>query len=198
MSTPCVAQLLAAPRKPLAARRSGGVQPRGVNLLVMGVSGVGKTTVACAVAQAQGWQYVEGDDFHPAANRQKMTAGIALTDEDRWPWLDCLVKELKVRGGQTVLACSALKLRYRDRLRRSAIPLRVVWLRGSESLLRERLLERQGHYMPSSLLRSQLDALEPPLPAEQALEIDVSQPSHELTESIIKGLRLDIEHAHKP
>jgi gluconokinase len=175
-----------------------GVRRGNTNLVVMGVSGVGKTTIGCAVAQLLGWQYVEGDDFHSAANRHKMTAGVALTDDDRWPWLDALVTELNARGGQTVLSCSALKLRYRDRLRRSDIPLRFVWLSGSESLISERLRERQDHYMPSSLLRSQLDALEPPLPEEQALNIDVAQPAPDLAVLIAKRLNLGLARAAKP
>jgi gluconokinase len=141
-----------------------GVRRGNTNLVVMGVSGVGKTTIGCAVAQVLGWQYVEGDDFHSAANRHKMTAGVALTD---------------------------------DRLRRSDIPLRFVWLSGSESLISERLRERQDHYMPSSLLRSQLDALEPPLPEEQVLNIDVAQPASDLAVLIAKRLNLGLARAAK-
>ena len=90
-----------------------------MNLIVMGVSGVGKTTVGMALAKTLGWHYIEGDAFHSAENRRKMASGIALTDDDRWPWLDTLVDELNACDGPAVLACSALKVRYRDRLRRS-------------------------------------------------------------------------------
>jgi gluconokinase len=162
-----------------------------VHLVVMGVSGVGKTTVGMALAGALGWQYIEGDAFHPDANRRKMASGVALTDEDRWPWLDTLVEELDAGEGSAVLACSALKLRYRDRLRASRLPVRFVWLRGSEALISERLSERKDHYMPPSLLRSQLDALEPPLAAENVLCIGVDQPAEILMQSIIEELNLD-------
>jgi gluconokinase len=171
------------------------VSQRNLSLVVMGVSGVGKTTLGSALAQALGWQYLEGDDFHSVANRRKMASGVALSDDDRWPWLDALVRELNAHGGQSVLSCSALKARYRDRLRSCDPALRFVWLRGSESLIGERLSGRQGHYMPSSLLRSQLEALEPPLPAEQALEIDVEQPACELIAGIVDALRLDTRGA---
>lgn len=163
-----------------------------MHLVVMGVSGVGKTTVGRALADALGWQYLEGDAFHPDANRRKMASGVALSDDDRWPWLDTLVKELDACEGSAVLACSALKLRYRDRLRSSRLPIRFVWLRGSEELISERLGERKGHYMPPSLLRSQLDALEPPRPAENALAVRVDQPAEALTKTIIDELGLGV------
>ena len=159
-------------------------------LVIMGVSGVGKTTVGLALAQALDWQYIEGDTYHCAANRQKMAAGIALTDDDRWPWLDTLVSELNTRAGPAVLSCSALKVRYRDRLRRSDAPLHFVWLRGTEALISERLNERKGHYMPASLLRSQLDALESPLATEKVLQICVDQPAQTLSQRIMTELRL--------
>lgn len=160
------------------------------NVVIMGVSGVGKTTVGLALAQALGRPYIEGDAFHSAANRQKMASGVALTDEDRWPWLDVLVGELDTRGEPVVLACSALKVRYRDRLRRSAVPLRFVWLCGSEALISARLSERQGHYMPASLLRSQLDALEAPLAGERVLVITVDRPAPVLLTDIMAALGL--------
>lgn len=161
-----------------------------MHLVVMGVSGVGKTTVGMALADALGWQYIEGDVFHPDANRRKMASGVALSDDDRWPWLDTLVNELDASEGPAVLACSALKLRYRERLRSAREPVRFVWLRGSEALISERLSERKGHYMPPSLLRSQLDALEAPLAAENVLCIDVAQPADALTASVLDALGL--------
>lgn len=156
----------------------------------MGVSGVGKTTVGTALADALGWSYIEGDTFHPRANRRKMASGVALSDEDRWPWLDRLVNELDACEGSAVLACSALKLRYRDRLRSSRLPIRFICLQGSEALISERLRERKGHYMPPSLLRSQLDTLEAPLAAENVLCIDVDGPADTLTVSILDALKL--------
>ena len=166
------------------------MNPATMNLVIMGVSGVGKTTVGLALAKALGWQYIEGDAFHSDANRRKMASGVALDDDDRWPWLDALVSELDTRADPVVLGCSALKLRYRERLRRSQNPLRFVWLRGSEALIGARLSERKGHYMPSSLLRSQLDALEPPLVTEQVLVIDVDQTAEVLGEQIMLALGL--------
>lgn len=162
-----------------------------MHLVVMGVSGVGKTTVGMALADALGWQYIEGDAFHPEANRRKMASGVALSDEDRWPWLDTLVEELDGCEGSAVLACSALKLRYRDRLRSSHLPIHFVWLEGSEELISERLSARKGHYMPPSLLRSQLDALEVPLADENVLHIGVDRPADTLIASILDALRLD-------
>lgn len=162
-----------------------------LNLVVMGVSGVGKSTVGIALAAALGWRYIEGDEFHPQVNRDKMASGAALDDDDRWPWLDTLVDELNTTSGPAVLGCSALKLRYRDRLRCAQAPLRFVWLRGDESLVSERLNQRQGHYMPSSLLRSQFEALETPLAAERVLEVDVRQPVQALVATITSQLDLD-------
>jgi gluconokinase len=119
-----------------------------------------------------------------------MASGVALSDEDRWPWLDRLVNELDACEGSAVLACSALKLRYRDRLRSSRLPIRFIYLQGSEALISERLRERKGHYMPPSLLRSQLDTLEAPLAAENVLCIDVDGPADTLTVSILDALKL--------
>ena len=131
----------------------------------MGVSGVGKTTIGTALAASLGWQFLDADDYHPAANVAKMAAGIALQDEDRWPWLDALnarLREADARGASVVLACSALKARYRERLTGGLSRYRLVYLHGTLELIEARLRERRHRYMPASLLASQFAALEPP------------------------------------
>ena len=133
-------------------------------LVVMGVSGSGKTTVATGVAERLGWVFAEGDDFHPHANVEKMRAGVALTDSDRWPWLASLagwIGEREAAGQNAVLTCSALKRTYRDVLAAGHPSVRFVHVTASAETIRHRLENRRGHYMPASLLASQLDTLEP-------------------------------------
>lgn len=133
-------------------------------IVVMGVSGVGKTTVAEGLQAATGWDLAEGDSFHPPANVAKMRAGHALDDEDRWPWLSAIrdwIAEQERRGRSSVVACSALKRAYRDVLRQGTSSVRFCALAAGDELLRDRLQHRAGHYMPASLLQSQLDILEP-------------------------------------
>ena len=141
-------------------------------VVVMGVSGVGKTTIGEALARALGWRYLDADDYHPAANVAKMAAGTPLQDEDRWPWLDKLNTTLKEQD-DAVLGCSALKESYRRRLTAGLSESRIVYLYGDFELLRRRAEGRKHRYMPASLLQSQFDALEPP---RGAIEIDVAQP----------------------
>lgn len=142
----------------------------------MGVSGCGKSTIGRALAERLGVDFLEGDDLHPPANVQRMAAGIALTDADREGWLAAIAARLaqahrRQRG--LVVTCSALKRRYRDQLRSGCPGLRLLYLHGDEALLAERLRTRVGHYMPASLLPSQVQALEPPQPDEQALAADI-------------------------
>lgn len=147
-------------------------------VVVMGVSGCGKSTVGRALAAALQVPYVDGDDLHPPANVQRMAAGIALTDEDRAGWLQQVGHALADAGAQArgvVVSCSALKRRYRDTLRQAAPALRLVYLQGSEATIAQRLAGRSGHYMPATLLPSQLAALEPPQADEQAIVLDISQ-----------------------
>jgi gluconokinase len=131
-------------------------------IVVMGVSGAGKTTVGRALAAALGAEFIDGDDLHSDAARAKMAAGHALTDEDRWPWLDRVGARL-AGARATIVACSALKRAYRDRIRAAAGPaLRFVYLAATPDAMRRRVAARRGHYMPASLVDSQFAALEPP------------------------------------
>jgi gluconokinase len=148
-------------------------------VVVMGVSGAGKTTLGRALAAALGVEFLEGDAFHPADNVAKMSRGQPLDDADRWPWLDRLAAELAgaaaARRG-LVLACSALKRAYRDRLRKGAPGLRLVYLKGDKAVIRARLEGRKAHFMPPGLLDSQFAALEEPDADESPLVIDVTPP----------------------
>jgi gluconokinase len=139
-------------------------------VLVMGVAGVGKTTLGAALARERGWRFIDADDYHPPENVAKMKAGIPLEDTDRWPWLGRLNKVLREEDN-AVLACSALKEKYRARLLQGIADFAVVYLHGSAGLIRDRMQARAHRYMPASLLDSQLSALEPPA---HAIAIDVA------------------------
>ena len=152
------------------------IRPRAI--IVMGVSGSGKSTLGALLAQQLGCPFLEGDSYHDAAAVAKMSAGQPLTDDDRWPWLDRLAaaadREIRV-GGLAVVACSALKRSYRERLSRSiTAPTAFVLLDTSRAELARRMRSRAGHYMPESLLDSQLATLERPMPGEQATTLDSS------------------------
>lgn len=159
-------------------------------VVLMGVCGCGKTTVGRKLAQELGCAFLDADDFHPQANIAKMAAGIALSDADRIPWLDRLAGELRAAsasGRDVVLACSALKQAYRDRLARGAgEELRVVYLKGDVATIEPRLAKRTGHYMPSSLLTSQLAALEEPA---DAIVVDIRQTAQAQAAEIASQLR---------
>ena len=153
-------------------------------VVLMGVSGSGKTTIGTALAGRVGWAFVEGDDWHPPQNVAKMSAGTPLTDEDRFPWLDRLNAELRVRearGENVVVACSALRHSYRERLTRGLARWELVFLHGSFELLSRRMAERRHRFMPASLLQSQFDALEPPV---KAIAVDVAEPPERAVEKI--------------
>jgi gluconokinase len=144
-------------------------------VLMMGVSGSGKTTTGEELAKDLGWPFFDGDDFHPEGNVAKMAAGHPLSDEDRWPWLDRIAAEMRAilaRGDNAVFACSALKDAYRSRLR-SAGDVRVVHLKGDAATIGARLAQRAHRYMPASLLPSQFATLEEP---EGALVVDIREP----------------------
>lgn len=155
-------------------------------VLIMGVSGCGKSSVGEALCLRNGAFAIEGDAFHPAANIEKMSAGIPLTDEDRAGWLDTLAEQLQkaIAGGQRpVLTCSALKLIYRDRLRRAVPGLGVVFLELTRDAAAERVATRPGHFMPASLIDSQFAALEPPVSEPLTLHLDATRPVEDLAEA---------------
>ena len=161
-------------------------------IVVFGVSGVGKTTVSKLLARELGWQFLEADDFHPTANIEKMRSGLPLTDEDRWPWLNCLreqIEQLLFAGKNAVLACSALKRAYRDHLRVSD-EIKFVFLRGDYSLVEKQLRVRRRHFMNPDLLQSQFDDLEEPLPDENGLTIEMGRTPEEIVARIEAKLNL--------
>lgn len=158
------------------------------HVVVMGVSGCGKTTVGRLLARHLEVLFIEGDELHPPRNVELMAAGIALTDEDRAGWLDAVAAELARRPEGAVASCSALRRRYRDRLRRVVPALRFVHLRGDRAVLEERLAQRLGHYMPPTLLESQLQTLEPPSADEQPLELDITEPPEALARRAAQSL----------
>jgi carbohydrate kinase (thermoresistant glucokinase family) len=151
--------------------------------LLMGVAGSGKSTVGRALAERLGCPFVDGDDYHPPANIEKMSLGIPLTDEDRLPWLDALVRAAHSAGENVVVCCSALKEKYRTLLRDGIGDLTLVYLRIGESEASARVTHRTGHFMPTSLVRSQFDALEPPL--HDALVLDAAHSVEVLVQRII-------------
>jgi gluconokinase len=156
--------------------------------VVMGVSGCGKSLIGTALARALDIDFVEGDDYHSAENVQRMSSGIPLTDDDREQWLGALaarLREAKDAGTGLVMTCSALKRSYRDVLLAGAGEVRFVFLRGSRALLAERMAGRRGHFMPASLLDSQLAALEEPAPDEHAWVCDIRESSGDLVAAIV-------------
>jgi gluconokinase len=175
---------------------AGGLDPerasRAGAIVVIGVCGCGKSTVGRMIADRLGSSFLEGDAFHPPANIAKMSSGIALQDEDRWPWLDALGRALGAAArerGRSVAACSALTRAYRDRLAAAAgMRVRFVHLAGTRALLAARLALRADHFMPPSLLDSQLATLEPPWPEEPALTLDVALPPEGLTDRALAWL----------
>lgn len=163
-----------------------------IRWVVMGVSGCGKSTVGQQLADACGDKYVEGDDFHPQANVDKMSAGQPLDDDDRRGWLGALkeqIQDAREEGRGLVVSCSALKRHYRDLLREADPALRFVHLDGPRALIAERLSARRDHYMPPQLLDSQLAALEPLGDDERGLRLDIGLPPAQLVEAIMASER---------
>ncbi len=145
-------------------------------LVIMGVSGSGKSTIARALADKTGWRFEDGDSFHPKANLEKMKAGHPLNDDDRKPWLQAIADEIDRvgdGGGRIIVACSALKRAYRDILTHGRDDVVIVYLGGSRELIAERLKQRKGHFMPAGLLDSQFDTLEPPRADEHPLVVSI-------------------------
>ena len=156
-------------------------------VVVMGVSGCGKSTIGAALARALGWPFLDADDLHPPENVAKMAAGTPLTDDDRWPWLDRVVDALRVATaahGNAVLACSALRRAYRVRLARAGA-IRFVHLRGDFATIAKRLATRKHRYMPATLLASQFAALEAP---DDAVDIDIRVSVHDQVAAIVAAL----------
>ena len=169
---------------------AGVVWPR--ILVLMGVSGCGKSSVAKILVDRLGWAFVEGDDLHPAVNVEKMRAGQSLTDEDRWPWLDKIaewITEHSRNGDPGIVTCSALRRLYRDRLMSPGVVF--VHLHAPRGILVDRVQKREGHYMPPSLLDSQLNTLEPLQPDEHAILVSIeNKTNEEQVEEILRRLEL--------
>lgn len=162
-----------------------------MTIIVMGVSGSGKTTIGTALARDLGWRFVEGDDRHPAANVEKMSRGEALTDANRAPWLDAIRAEIvktRAAGESLVIACSALKQRYRDRLTAREEDVVFVYLRVPPQVLQRRLAARTGHFAGPKLLASQLATLEEP--RTEAIVVDGDQPPERIVAAIRAALRI--------
>ncbi|MDN5871882.1 MAG: gluconokinase [Nitrococcus sp.] len=160
-------------------------------VVVMGVSGSGKTTVGAMLAGQLHWAFADGDDFHSPRNVAKMHSGIALDDADRLPWLQAIgtqVDRWRAERRNAVIVCSALKRRYRDIIVGDRPNVRLVYLQGDRSLVTHRLVARHGHFMPKTLLESQFDALEEPAPEEQAIIIPIAQTPTALVDKIIAAL----------
>jgi len=156
--------------------------------VVMGVSGSGKSLIGAALARALRIDFVEGDAYHSAENVKRMTSGVPLTDEDRAQWLQSLaarIREARAAGTGLVMTCSALKRAYRDVLRAGAPELRFVFLRGSPTLLAQRIANRRGHFMPPSLLDSQLATLQEPSPEEAAWVCDISESPQDIVADLV-------------
>jgi len=161
------------------------------HLVVMGVSGVGKTTVATLLAERLSWVYAEADSFHPRRNVEKMAAGIPLGDDDRWPWLRRLrdwMTDQATLGHDTVLTCSALRRAYRDVLRETHGRARFVHLSGDRRLVVERVAQRSGHFMPTQLLASQYQTLEPLDADEDGVTVTVDAPPDEIVQHVVEWL----------
>lgn len=162
-----------------------------VIVIVMGVSGSGKSYLASRLAAATGWPFAEGDDYHSAANKAKMAAGIPLTDADRAPWLDTLHEVMlgwQRDGISGILTCSALKAEYRQHLTAGLPNARFVWLDPPRSILADRMAHRPGHYMPPSLLDSQIATLEPPTESPNTLRLDGAHPVEDEIKLILNWL----------
>ena len=160
-------------------------------LIVMGVSGSGKTTIATRLAERLGWKCEDGDRFHPASNVAKMSAGHPLTDEDRWPWLQAIADEIDrvCRADEhAVIACSALRRAYRDLLVHGRADVRIVFLKGTKALIADRLARRKDHFMPVGLLDSQFKTLEPPEAEERAIIVSIDATVDTIVEEIVRRL----------
>ena len=162
-------------------------------VLLMGVAASGKTTIGALLAGLLGWPFADADTFHPPANVQKMASGTPLTDADRWPWLRAIaqwIDEHRVPGAHGVVTCSALRRRYRDMLIGNRDDVALVYLKGAQSVIAQRMVTRHGHFMPTALLQSQFDTLEEPHADERALIVSVDAAPTEIADEIATALRL--------
>lgn len=163
-------------------------------IVLMGVSGCGKSTTGAALSRRLGWPFRDADSFHPPANVAKMSRGVPLTDEDRWPWLDAIaqwIDERCARGERGVVSCSALKRAYRCRIVGTRSGVQLVYLKGDMNLIGKRLRGRKGHFMPVSLLDSQFAALEEPGADERALTVSVALSPRRVVATIVERLGLE-------
>jgi len=175
------------------AEDAGHARERPAVILVMGVSGCGKSTIAGPLAQRLGFEFEDADWFHPPANVEKMHAGTPLTDDDRWPWLRAIaawIDRKRAAGSHGIVACSALKRRYRDVLIGDRPDVALVYLKGSQELIGRRIATRHEHFMPASLLASQFAALEEPGPDEDPIVVSVEPSPREIVDRIIEALGL--------
>ncbi len=173
------------------ARPRGRVAPSIV--VIMGVSGSGKTTIGTLLARRLDWEFADADWFHPPANIEKMHSGTPLTDEDRWPWLNAIaawIDATRRAGGRGVVTCSALKRRYRRIIVGDRPDVRLVYLKGDMSLIARRIAARHEHFMPSQLLQSQFDELEEPGADENPTIVSIEPPPHEMVAQILATLEL--------
>jgi gluconokinase len=162
-------------------------------LILMGVSGSGKSTIAAQLAERLHWTYEDGDRFHPKSNVDKMSAGHPLSDEDRRPWLQAIADEIDrigAAGEHAVITCSALKHAYRDILVHGRSDVRIVYLNGTPELIAGRLAKRKDHFMPPSLLESQFKTLEPPMPAEHPISVSIDASVEAIVEHIVRRMQL--------
>jgi gluconokinase len=167
---------------------AASIQP--TRIILMGVAGCGKSAVGMALAARIGATYLDGDDLHPPANIARMSRGEPLTDDDRWPWLTLIGQRLDDPDGILIIGCSALKRRYRDHIRQEAKgPVTFVHLSGSKALITARMAARAGHFMPTSLIDSQFDALEPPGDDEDAVTVEIDRSVEIVAEKIATLLR---------
>jgi gluconokinase len=160
-------------------------------LILMGVSGSGKTTIGERLAARMSWRYEDADTFHPASNVAKMSAGQPLTDDDRWPWLKAIAAEIDracAAGERVVIGCSALRRAYRDVLVHGRDDVRFIYLDGTQALIADRLGQRKGHFMPPGLLASQFQTLEPPTPDERAVTVSIDAQVEVIVDRIISQL----------
>jgi gluconokinase len=172
---------------------TGGATPP-IILIVMGVSGSGKTTVAAMLAGRLDWKFEEGDALHPQANVDKMHHGIPLTDADRLPWLDsiaALIDRWIAEGVSGIITCSAFKRAYRERIREGRSAVELIYLHGARELVSARITQRMGHFMPPSLLASQFETLEEPGKDEPVITVDIGGSPDQIVETILTALQLE-------